>query len=61
MPKDDLEHGWLVGRGERGNSDAQRKKVGKCAWCGQTIYEDEEFETYGYNDAGELLCWDSYE
>lgn len=61
MPRDDLEHGWLVGRGELVGSDEQPKKVGKCAWCGETIYEDEELETYGYNETGELLCWNCYE
>lgn len=61
MPRDDLEHGWLVCGVDRGSSDAQPKKVGKCAWCGQTLYEDEDFETYGYNEAGELLCLDCYE
>lgn len=58
---DNLEHGW-IGSEDRGNySSSAPKLVGTCAWCGEYIYEDEDMYTYGYNEAGELLCWDCYE
>lgn len=55
MDRDNLEHGW-IGSEDRGMVDPGPEKVGVCAWCGDYIYEDEECETHGYNEAGELLC-----
>lgn len=57
---DNLEHGW-IGSEDRKFIPPEPKKVGRCAWCREDIYEDEDLETYGYNEAGELLCLDCLE
>lgn len=59
--RDNLEHGWLVGREQIEECRQEKQAVGVCAWCGEDIYEDEDFYTYGYNEAGELLCIDCLE
>lgn len=59
--RDNLEHGWIGSEDRCGCSSSEKEKVGTCAWCGDTIYYDEDMYTYGYNEAGELLCWDCYE
>lgn len=57
MPRDDIEHGWLVAKDSHEYIEPEPERVGRCAWCDEPIYEDEEYYTYGYNEAGELLCW----
>ena len=60
--RDNLEHGWLVGRRCDVEYDDERKvRVGRCACCDEEIYEDEELETYVITSAGELLCIDCNE
>lgn len=35
--------------------------IGTCSCCDETIYYDEEIETYKRTADGQLLCWDCYE
>lgn len=57
---DNLEHGW-IGSEDRGWYGRTERPVGRCACCGEEIYEDEDYYTYVYTEDGELLCWDCHE
>lgn len=59
--RDNIEHGWLLEKEDFNEGTQEKERVGVCAWCGEEIYEDEDFYTYGYTEAGELLCIDCLE
>ena len=59
-----IENGWVVsGRDSRysGECEPDEEIIGTCSCCGDDIYYDEELETSGSTDEGQLLCWDCFE
>lgn len=56
-----IEHGWVVSGREGHENYTPQTTVGMCSCCHEPIYYDEELETYGRTDDGQLLCWVCFE